>query len=153
MKEPFREHFESGVDRSAGPNACHEWLRGRFKNGYGSVKRRGKDLKTHRVAWELEYGPIPDGLFVCHTCDNPPCCNLKHLFLGTPADNAADMVAKGRQARGWKFSTTKLEENDVRGVRIALAAGLSHRTIAALFGVNPRTIHRIRHYIHWAYVI
>lgn len=68
--------------------------------GYGIMRVRGKVLKTHRIAWELANGPIPDGLSVCHSCDNPPCCNVEHLFLGTHADNMADMIAKKRDRPG-----------------------------------------------------
>lgn len=67
--------------------------------GYGKISvggRHGRILVTHRVAWELENGPIPEGLWVLHRCDNPPCCNVQHLFLGDSATNVADMVAKGR---------------------------------------------------------
>lgn len=72
-----------------------EWTGATLK-GYGQIGD-GRCLRyTHRVAWELVNGPIPDGMHVCHHCDNPPCCNVDHLFLGTDADNNADMIAKGR---------------------------------------------------------
>lgn len=68
--------------------------------GYGTIKRKGKQYPLHRVSWVIHFGEIPDGLLVCHTCDNPPCCNPAHLFLGTHKDNADDKVSKGRQAKG-----------------------------------------------------
>jgi hypothetical protein len=85
------------------PNGCLEWT-GATSCGYGNIRIKGKTVKTHRLVWELVNGPIPDGLHVLHHCDNRPCCQTKptegfpegHLFLGTPADNAADRVAKGR---------------------------------------------------------
>lgn len=79
---------------------CWGWAAYTTSKGYGHIRLPdGRAGKAHRVSWELHYGPIPDGLFVCHTCDNPQCCNPAHLFLGTNADNAADREAKGRSAR------------------------------------------------------
>lgn len=75
---------------------CEEWSRARDKDGYG-VRRVGtRTVKAHRHAYEQKHGPIPDGMLVMHTCDNPPCVNLDHLRLGTVADNNRDMARKGR---------------------------------------------------------
>jgi hypothetical protein len=70
---------------------------------------------AHRRAWELTHGPITDGLHCLHHCDHPPCCNPSHLFLGAPADNVADMVAKGRQARGDRSGSRLYPERLARG--------------------------------------
>jgi len=77
------------------------WMRSRSNpSGYGQVGIvDGKLIRAHRLAWELTNGWIPNGLYVCHHCDNPPCCNPAHLFLGTQADNMSDMVKKRRQQR------------------------------------------------------
>jgi hypothetical protein len=77
-------------------NGCIEWTGTRMRQGYGKIGIGTKVFLTHRIAWELANGPIPDGLLVCHACDNPPCCNVDHLFLGTVADNNADRDQKGR---------------------------------------------------------
>jgi hypothetical protein len=76
---------------------CLEWQAARDRDGYGYFGvRAGKVAKAHRLAWEFAHGPIPDGLHVLHKCDNPPCIDVEHLFLGTNDDNVADMNAKGR---------------------------------------------------------
>lgn len=77
---------------------CVEWTGAKNGDGYGSVRYRGRVMRAHRVAWERAYGPIPAGLQVLHRCDNPPCVNLNHLWLGTNTDNIHDAIAKGRRA-------------------------------------------------------
>ena len=75
---------------------CLEWIGAVGISGYGRIRVGGRLLRPHRVAWELERGPIPKGKIVCHTCDNPLCCRIEHLFIGTHDDNMRDMTVKGR---------------------------------------------------------
>jgi hypothetical protein len=76
------------------PNGC--WHFGKSRRGYATTKLFGRKNGAHRVSWEIHRGAIPEGLFVCHHCDNPPCVNPEHLFIGTVSDNAQDMLKKGR---------------------------------------------------------
>lgn len=82
---------------------CWVWRGTVRSDGYGTKKIKQKQSLTHRLAWEWANGPIPAGMFVCHRCDNPPCCNPQHLYLGTHIDNMADMVAKRRH---WRHAQT-----------------------------------------------
>lgn len=96
---------------------CWTWTGATRNGGYGSIKIRGRRHCTHRVAWTMERGAIPGDMNVLHKCDNPPCVNPEHLFLGTDADNVHDMVAKGRQARGDTHSSRTKPEAVPRGDR------------------------------------
>jgi len=77
-------------------NGCLEWLGARIQGGYGQLGYKRQHLLTHRIAWELIHGDIPEGLDVCHHCDNPCCIDVNHLFLGTRKENAQDALKKGR---------------------------------------------------------
>lgn len=91
------EPLEFALDhRTKKTDACWEWIGCTTSYGYGHVTNAGKRYAAHRLAYELHRGPIPDGILVCHTCDNRKCVRPDHLFLGTHKDNASDSVAKGR---------------------------------------------------------
>ena len=82
------------------PSGCWEWTGGRWPRGYGKVRHGpGAQLRVHCAAWALTNGPIPAGMSVLHRCDNPPCFNPEHLFLGTQRDNVHDAINKGRMTR------------------------------------------------------
>ena len=100
MKAGYEEGFWRKVQRDDG---CWMWTAGRDGDGYGSYRNK----RAHRVAWQLTRGPIPDGLVVCHSCDNPACVRPDHLFLGTQQDNIQDMLRKGRRPPAGRLTHCK----------------------------------------------
>ena len=143
------ERFWKYVDKKS-DDECWEWV-GKNKNrkGYGRIKINGKQVQASRYSWELHFGKIPEGLLVCHHCDNPPCVNPKHLFLGTNADNVADRDRKGRKALGSKNGKSKFMEWDVIQIKYLISFGEGDSEIARKFNSRPSTIRAIRIGITW----
>ena len=140
---PVADRFWPRVRKSAG---CWEWTGGRYPRGYGFFSVNGRGHAAHRVAWELARGPIPDGVLVCHACDNPACVRPDHLFLGTQSDNMRDMAAKGRHPypRGEHHNQARLSNADVAEIRRLYAAGgVSQAALAERFGVCQSHVSRI----------
>jgi HNH endonuclease len=131
-------------------SGCWLWTGTADGRGYGQLSVRGRHRKAHRVSFELEHGPIPNELFVLHRCDKPSCVNPDHLFLGTAADNTADMVSKGRHTFGERAVHAKLKERDVRAIK---ASAEMNKALAAKYGVNSSLISMIRTGKRWAHVL
>ncbi len=149
------ERFWSRVDIRE-PHECWEWKAYRDPLGYGRFRMDGTRQPTtaHRASWEISFGPIGDTrLFVCHHCDNPPCVNPDHLFLGTQKDNLIDMDSKGRRGNydhsGEGNPAAKLTREDVIEIRRLLALGEMQKDVADKFRVSRSLISGISRNIVW----
>lgn len=153
-EDRVRARIEARTEKTDG---CWLW-RGRA-TPYGSTYFHGRNRPVHRVQWMLTFGEVPDGVLVCHSCDNPICVNPAHLFLGTPADNSADMVAKGRgrgnrsvHLRGEANPLAKMTEDGVRELRRLWKAGMGSPELSRRFGINARNAWLIATRRSWRHV-
>lgn len=151
-RDPFRRVMENSTVE---PSGCRVFNGTRDVKGYGVLKvGRDKMRRAHRVAWEAHFGPIPEGLFVCHHCDNPPCVDIGHLFLGTHRDNMADMIRKGRADNQIANPhNAKLNPAAVLEIRARADEGEPYDVIGADFGVTAENIYRIVRGKSWAHVV
>jgi hypothetical protein len=129
-------------------SGCWVWTANALPSGYGLIRVSREDgiRVAHRVSWLLHRGPIPPGMRVCHRCDNPPCVNPDHLFLGTPKDNTRDMLMKGRHAYGRRLPQSKLTPEAVAEIR---ASPESSSSICRRYGVTDSTIRYVRRGDTW----
>lgn len=142
--------FESKFIREPA-TGCWIWTAGLMGKGYGQFYISGGNTRlAHRISWELYKGPITAGLSVLHRCDRPRCVNPDHLFLGTPADNAADCKEKGRKPQGETHSNAKLSEADVQAIRGR--PGKTHAGLAREYRVTPAHISLIRRGKRWRHL-
>ena len=144
------------------PSECWLWHGAKNERGYGIISNAGKrstgNTKAHRAAWESTHGPIPPGLFCCHSCHVPACCNPNHLFLGTQAANMADARAKGRVPPppiryGSDNNKSKLTASQVREIRSRLADGEGQTALGREFGVSQAAVWYILHRRNWAHLV
>lgn len=146
--------FWRKVEKTQG---CWIWTGAKKTGGYGVAIRNGRQIGAHRLAWQLTYGPIGAGLEVCHRCDMPACVRPDHLFLGTHAENMADMKQKGRgrmvrEQRGEANRYARLTDAKVREIRALYAQGQTKAGLGRLYGVNEFTIRCVVERRTWKHV-
>lgn len=152
------ETFWRRVDRNGPPHpytpelgCCWLWMGPTRGRGYGGCTFDGEDAYAHRIAWRLTHGD-PDRVAVLHSCDRRLCVNPAHLFIGTHADNSADMVAKGRSAIGERAPSAKMTAEGVREFRRRFAAGEPQRALAREYGIGINQANRIVRRLDWRHV-
>ncbi len=141
MSKSDRARFWAKVD-VRGPADCWPWVAGKFTDGYGAFQLNGKARRSHRLAWSIVNGPIPAGLQVLHSCDNPICMNPDHLRAGTHDDNMRDKIIRNRNCPGALNGNSKLSESDVVKIRKEWPR-LTQLKLAAKYGVDRTCIQRI----------
>jgi hypothetical protein len=145
------DRFWSKVDIAA-DDECWEWNAGEARGGYGKYAYRGKTITAHRMSYIIANGAIPDGLMICHSCDNRKCVNPAHLWTGTHMDNMTDCLNKHRTLKGEKNGNSKLNNNDVLKIRRLLKDGWTLVGLAKKFGVSTPVISNIRDNKNWSHV-
>lgn len=155
-RSPIADRFWAKVDKGAA-DACWEWTGARFSAGYGALSRdrASGPAYAHRLSWELNRGVIPLGAHVLHRCDNPPCVNPAHLFLGDHADNMLDRTVKQRSrgARGEAHRSSRLTRDQVRAIRESSTGERGEQpTLARQYGVSAATISQIINRQTWAWL-
>lgn len=137
-KQTLEERFWPKVIKLFGMNSCFEWVAAKDRAGYGSIGLNGKVISAHRASWIIHNGPIPNGGWVLHKCDNPSCVRPSHLFIGNHKSNMKDKVSKSRQHHpsGSKNGRTKLADMDVIQIRIDHSNGKSTTEIAKEKGIH-----------------
>lgn len=152
----FIERFMSR--RIEAKEGCWVWTGSIDYKGYGAISFKAKLYKAHRIAWELFYGVAPPAdKLVCHNCDTPSCVRPSHLFVGTPADNTADMMRKGRSYRGTPKRGTenggsRATEDTVRRIRLLRAEGGTIKGIARMVGMSASQVSNIDSGKHWSWL-
>lgn len=135
------------------PDTCWIWTGAVNSNGYGRFIDKNRHVLAHRVSHELFVGPIPNGMNVCHSCDNRLCVNPHHLWLGSQSENLRDAFRKGRHSQpdtcGERNGNRRLSQSDVDRIRAMHAGGQRKYRIAETYGVSPSTVADIINHKTW----
>ncbi|RYE67377.1 MAG: HNH endonuclease [Oxalobacteraceae bacterium] len=145
----MKENKTKFLERTKEVNGCWEWQGLRCPRGYGRTTLNRKQMPAHRASWVIHKGEIDGGLFVLHKCDNKPCVNPSHLYLGTHVENARDRAERGQAASGERSGRAKLSVIQVAAIKEALAAGSSCASLGREYGVHRQTIHKIKNGENW----
>lgn len=146
----FIRRFWNKVEKR-GDDECWLWMASTAGKGYGQMRipKTRRNVYSHRVAYELAHGPLPEGQFACHTCDTPRCCNPKHLFAGTAKANQSDMAKKKRSTWGEKSVCSKMKERDIDFIFRLSKEGWSQALIGKAVGLHQVQVGRILRHERW----
>jgi hypothetical protein len=147
-KKTTEQRFWEKVDKTGN---CWLWTAGR-KGSYGTFRCASAGHYAHRYSYILHFGAVPDGMLVCHKCDNGRCVRPDHLFIGTHADNMADRNRKGRARGGGHHTPIKLTADQVRSIRSEYASGVFQIELARRYDVHPNTISAVIYRRIWAHI-
>lgn len=157
------EEFWASVDKTPGqgPNGdCWIWTGARDRDGYGltaygrdrNIPGRKGSQKSHRISYEVSTGPIPPGLDVMHSCDNPPCCNPAHLSPGTRKDNMGDAVVRDRIPKGERSYATKLTNADVEQILVYSLAGYKKSEVTKILDISYSIVGKVIDGLRWKHI-
>lgn len=141
--------FWSKVDKTSNPLGCWEWINPNHPFGYGRFGFDKKKYLSHRLSYQIHYGPITSKDCVLHKCDNPSCVNPQHLFLGSRADNALDRTNKGRTYKGSQVTTSKFTEQQVLAIR---ASSKTIKELVVEYQCNKQTLYNIIQRKSWQHI-
>lgn len=133
-------------------SGCHEWIGAKDGGGYGQYTHEGKTVLAHRFAWSERRGALTEGQHVCHSCDNPACVNVDHLFIGNAKANAEDSVTKSRNVYGVNNANAKLSDETVIDMRARHRNGQSIASLARMAGVSTTVAFNVCHRKAWQHV-
>jgi HNH endonuclease len=153
-KEEYHQKKREFLEKTtARKNGCWIWEKSKNRIGYGATSYRSKSILAHRLAWIVFHGDIPQGMKICHSCDERSCVNPDHLFIGTQRDNIRDMFIKGRRSiKFFNHPRCLMSIEKIKEIRSLLSMGLSQKRIAEIMVVSQSTISQIKLGKRWSHI-